>query len=89
MIPATAEDFRTEFLDLVLAVKVVGSLDEAWLAAEAADGRTALRLLPVVSLPARKASGCHTRAQARQPYQARKAAPTAPTAPASVGVCGE
>ena len=27
--PATAEDFRTEFLDLVLAVKVVGSLDEA------------------------------------------------------------
>lgn len=28
-VPATAEDFRTEFLDLVLAVKVVGSLDEA------------------------------------------------------------
>ncbi len=29
VIPATSEDFRTEFLDLVLAVKVVGSLDEA------------------------------------------------------------
>lgn len=28
-VPATAGDFRTEFLDLVLAVKVVGSLDEA------------------------------------------------------------
>lgn len=28
-VSATAEDFRTEFLDLVLAVKVVGSLDEA------------------------------------------------------------
>jgi glutamate-5-semialdehyde dehydrogenase len=28
-VPATTEDFRTEFLDLVLAVKVVGSLGDA------------------------------------------------------------
>jgi len=29
VVPAKPEDFRTEFLDLILAVKVVGSLDEA------------------------------------------------------------
>ena len=29
IVPATGQDFRTEFLDLILAVKVVDSLDEA------------------------------------------------------------
>ena len=29
VVPAVAQDFRTEFLDLVLALKVVGGLDEA------------------------------------------------------------
>ena len=29
LLPATGQDFRTEFLDLILAVKVVDSLDEA------------------------------------------------------------
>ena len=29
VVPATSEDFRTEFLDLILAVKIVASLDEA------------------------------------------------------------
>jgi glutamate-5-semialdehyde dehydrogenase len=29
VIPATEEDWRTEFLDLILAIKVVDSIDEA------------------------------------------------------------